>query len=100
MPYRHSIRTALGVALLITLTTGLAAAQTPVTSVVIVDKAGVTTTNYPLTLSMIFKQGDVADHVYAKIGADTHHPDGHKGSLARRIGHACAGIVPDSEHAG
>ncbi len=85
MSYAARLRTTLLVVLLTTLTAGLASAQTPVTSVIISDKAGVTTTNYPMTLSMIFKEGDVADHVYAKIGTQTlttqtdakvHWPDG------------------------
>ena len=38
-----------------------------VTSVTIVEKAGVTTTNYPLTLSMIFKKGDVPNNVVARL---------------------------------
>ena len=45
-------------------------AQT-ITSVSIVEKAGVTTTNYPVTLSLIFKQGDVASHVTANVGGQT-----------------------------
>ncbi len=71
MSYAPRLRTTLLVVLLTTLTAGVASAQTPVTSVIISDKAGVTTTNYPMTLSMIFKEGDVGDHVYAKIGTQT-----------------------------
>ena len=47
----------LGLVLLLQVT---AAAQMPVTSVTIVEKAGVTTANYPITLSLVFKKGDVA----------------------------------------
>ncbi len=71
MTYRRSLRTPLLAALLACLLAGLASAQTPVTSVTIADKAGVTTANYPMMLSIIFKQGDVADHVTAKIGAQS-----------------------------
>ncbi len=38
-----------------------------VTSLTIVEKAGVTTTNYPVTLSMVFRKGDVADNVIARV---------------------------------
>ncbi len=89
------------VILFTTLMAGLTSAQAAVTSVIIADKAGVTTTNYPMTLSMIFKEGDVADHVYAKIGSQTlttqtdvkiRWPD-------NTVKHA-AGIVCDSNHVG
>jgi phosphodiesterase/alkaline phosphatase D-like protein len=39
-----------------------------VTSVVIVEKSGVATTNYPVTLSMAFRKGDVATNVIARAG--------------------------------
>ena len=38
------------------------------TSVGIAELEGVTTTNYPVTLSMVFAEGDVADNVTAEIG--------------------------------
>ncbi|HUW82091.1 MAG TPA: Calx-beta domain-containing protein, partial [Phycisphaerae bacterium] len=40
-----------------------------VTSVVIKEMDNVSTANYPVTLSMIFKQGDVASNVTARVGA-------------------------------
>ena len=39
-----------------------------VTSVGIVEKANQTTANYPMTLSLVFKQGDVASNVTANLG--------------------------------
>ncbi len=39
-----------------------------VTSLSVVEKAGVTTYNYPMTLSLVFKQGDVADNVTVEAG--------------------------------
>ena len=39
----------------------------PVTSVGIVEKAGLTTANYPMTLSLVFKQGDVPSNVTANF---------------------------------
>ena len=39
-----------------------------VTSVGIVEKAGLTTANYPMTLSLVFKQGDVPSNVTANLG--------------------------------
>ncbi|HUW83251.1 MAG TPA: Calx-beta domain-containing protein, partial [Phycisphaerae bacterium] len=42
-----------------------------VTTVSVVEKASVTTANYPLTLSLVFKQGDVASNVTARVGAQT-----------------------------
>ena len=42
---------------------GTTTAVTGVTTLSIVEKDGVTTNNYPVTLSMGFKQGDVASHV-------------------------------------
>ncbi len=48
--------------------TTLAAPEMPlVTSVTIHEKAGVTTANYPVTLSLGFARGDVADGVTARI---------------------------------
>jgi hypothetical protein len=41
----------------------------PITSVTIVEKAGLTTANYPLTLSLVFKKGDVGSSVTATIAA-------------------------------
>jgi len=38
-----------------------------VTSVVIADKAGVTTVDYPVTLSLVFRKGDVPANVTARI---------------------------------
>ena len=42
---------------------GTTTAVTGVTTLSIVEKDGVTTNNYPVTLSLGFKQGDVASHV-------------------------------------
>ena len=40
-----------------------------VTTVVIAEKAGATTSNYPITLSMVFAKGDVADNVTVRAGS-------------------------------
>ena len=65
----HSLmRTA--ASLLMLLLIGLWAAPAPgqtITTVTIVEKAGVTTANYPVTLSLVFKKGDVASNVTARI---------------------------------
>ena len=55
------------VLLLLAVAAGTATAQ--VTTVSIVEKAGVTTANYPVTLSLVFRQGDVASHVYASVNS-------------------------------
>ncbi len=38
-----------------------------VTTVKIVEKDGVTTAGYPVMLSLVFKEGDVADNVTARV---------------------------------
>ena len=49
------------------LTTGPLPALPLVTSVTLVEKAGVTTANYPVTLSLAFKKGDVPTNVIARV---------------------------------
>ena len=44
-------------------TTGSMPSLPQVTSLTITEKAGVTTDNYPMTLSLVFKKGDVPSHV-------------------------------------
>ena len=61
-----TLATAWSVALSL-LTSAVTFAQT-VTSVGIVEKAGLTTANYPMTLSLVFKQGDVPSNVTANLG--------------------------------
>ncbi len=51
-----------------TCTTPALADMPVVTTVTIVEKAGVTTNNYPVTLSMVFTAGDVADNVTIRAG--------------------------------
>ncbi len=50
-----------------TVTTALLPPLPLVTTVQIIEKAGVTTANYPITLSMIFKKGDVPSNVIARV---------------------------------
>ncbi len=81
----------------------LAAGQAPVTSVVIADKSGQTTTNYPVTLSLVFKQGDVpGDAVTVRVDgqdlstqtdAKVRYPDG-------SIKHALVSVLIPSLPAG
>ena len=67
MQYRLAAKAAIFLMVLACLTAPVAA---QVTSVTVVEKAGVTTANYPMTVSMIFKQGDVASNVTAVVGGN------------------------------